>query len=136
MEGKELLDEGHGTFVTVMTFTLPQDAAISRALLESYGIECVLVDEYTAQINNFYSNAIGGVKLQVRRDDYGSASEILYHRDRQETPIHNGGDGYLEFLSRIEALLLPFLRFIASRSRYIFWALLLIMLLLLVAYLN
>lgn len=36
-----------------------------------------LKDELTAQVNNFYSNAIGGVKLQVREEDVHKSRQIL-----------------------------------------------------------
>lgn len=64
-------------FVTVKTFTFPHEAAVIRALLESEEIECFLKDELTVQMNHFNSNAIGGVKLQVREADYFRALELL-----------------------------------------------------------
>lgn len=62
---------------TIMTFTLPQDAYLARSLLESEGIETFIQDELTAQVINFYSNAIGGVKLQVRESDIENGITIL-----------------------------------------------------------
>jgi hypothetical protein len=64
-------------FVTIKTFTYPIDASIIRGKLESEGIECFIKDELTVQVDNFYSNAIGGVKLQVREKDVEHAVEIL-----------------------------------------------------------
>lgn len=37
----------------------------------------MIKDELTAQVNNFYSNAIGGVKLQVRESDFENGLAIL-----------------------------------------------------------
>lgn len=45
--------------------------------LESEGISVQIKDELTAQVNNFYSNAIGGVKVLVAENDYNRAIEIL-----------------------------------------------------------
>ena len=45
--------------------------------VESYGIECLAKDELTVQIHNFYSQAIGGIRLQVRANDIERAKEIL-----------------------------------------------------------
>jgi len=64
-------------FVTVLTFTFPYEVAIVRGRLESEGITCFTQDELTVQVNPFYSNAIGGVKLQVIESDLERAIEIL-----------------------------------------------------------
>jgi hypothetical protein len=64
-------------FVTIKTFTYSTEVAIIRGRLESEGIECAVQDELTVQANPFYSNAIGGVKLQVRQSDVQKAIEIL-----------------------------------------------------------
>jgi DNA-directed RNA polymerase subunit RPC12/RpoP len=64
-------------FITVLTFTFVYEAAIIRGRLESEGIPCFVQDELTIQVAPFYSNAIGGVKLQVRESDLNQAIEIL-----------------------------------------------------------
>ncbi len=63
--------------VTVAIFPLPQDAYIIRSRLEAEGIVSFLKDEFTVQTDNFLSNAIGGVKLQVSEDDVQKAKDIL-----------------------------------------------------------
>jgi hypothetical protein len=60
-----------------MTFYHPIESAVLRSRLEAEGIECYLLDEYTVEANPFYSNAIGGVKLQVKEVDVPRAFEIL-----------------------------------------------------------
>lgn len=60
-----------------MTFTQPIEFAVLRGKLEAEGIECRILDELTVQVNPFYSNAIGGIKLQVRESDIQKAIEIL-----------------------------------------------------------
>ena len=62
---------------TLMTFTFPTEAHIVKGFLESNGIEVYLKDEMTVQVNNFYSNAIGGVKLQVNEPDYEQGIQLL-----------------------------------------------------------
>jgi uncharacterized protein YjbK len=62
---------------TILTFTYPQDAYLAKGFLESEGIETIIRDELTAQVNNFYSNAIGGVKIQVKESDYENGLLIL-----------------------------------------------------------
>lgn len=61
----------------VLISVLPQDIYLAQSLLESEGIETILKDELTAQVHNFYSNAIGGVKLLVREDEHCRASALL-----------------------------------------------------------
>jgi type III secretory pathway lipoprotein EscJ len=64
-------------FVTIRTFTFAYEIAIVRSRLESEGITCFVKDELTAQVNPFYSNAIGGIQLQVLESDLPRAIEIL-----------------------------------------------------------
>lgn len=64
-------------FTTIAFFNLPHETAVPMALLESEGIECFLPDESTVQVYNFYSNAIGGLRLQVKTEDAPRAIEIL-----------------------------------------------------------
>jgi hypothetical protein len=76
--------------VTVATFTFPHEMLILRAQLESEGIECFTKDELMAQINNFNSQAIGGVKLQIRNVDVEKAMPILidggYYKKEDDAP--------------------------------------------------
>jgi hypothetical protein len=71
------MDNNTDTYITVLTFTYPHELAVIRGRLESEGIECFVKDELTVQVNPFYSNAIGGVKLQVKESDLEKAMEIL-----------------------------------------------------------
>jgi len=64
-------------FITVLTVTFPHEVAVIRGRLESEGIACFVKDELTLQVNPFYSNAIGGVKLQVLESDLNQAVKIL-----------------------------------------------------------
>ncbi len=63
-------------WTVLSTFTYPHEAHIIGGRLESEGIDVQIKDELTAQIYNFYSNAIGGVKLLVRDSDYQKAHQI------------------------------------------------------------
>ena len=77
-------------FITVSTFTFASEVAVIRSKLESEGITCFVQDELTVQVTPFYSNAIGGVKLQVRESDLYKAIEILkeagYIKDEHQEP--------------------------------------------------
>lgn len=64
-------------FITLATFPYPSEMIAIRGRLESEGIECYVKDELMMQMYNSYSNAIGGVKLEVRQSDYEMARQIL-----------------------------------------------------------
>ena len=49
----------------------------NKSYLESAGIETLIPDEFTAQVNNFYTTAIGGVRLMVRTEDLESGVALL-----------------------------------------------------------
>ena len=64
-------------YVTIKTYVFPHELFIDRSKLESNGIECFTRDELTVQVHNFYSQAVGGIRLQVRLQDVDRANEIL-----------------------------------------------------------
>lgn len=63
--------------ITVLAVTYPHEAAIIRGRLEWEGIPCFVRDEFTVQVHPFYSNAIGGIRIQVLKRDLEQAREIL-----------------------------------------------------------
>lgn len=65
------------TWKLLISFTYPHEAHMAQNLLDSYGIETQLRDELTVQVNNFYSNAIGGVKLFVGEADFARSLQLL-----------------------------------------------------------
>lgn len=60
-----------------ISLTFPSQAHMVQGYLESEGIDTMLKDELTTQVNNFYSNALGGVKVLVREENYENAQLIL-----------------------------------------------------------
>jgi hypothetical protein len=67
--------------VTVETFSSPWEAQLARACLEAEGIEAVIADEHFFRLYGALSSTLGGVRLQVRPEHAGRASELL--RDRR-----------------------------------------------------
>lgn len=63
--------------VTVATYQSPIEAHIFAGRLEADGIQCILEDEHIVAANWLYSNAVGGVKLRVYRDDAEAAIALL-----------------------------------------------------------
>lgn len=62
---------------TIGTFSQSAEAHVLKTKLESEGIPAFVGDEHTVTMNWLYSNAIGGVRLQVRESDVEKALEIL-----------------------------------------------------------
>jgi hypothetical protein len=62
---------------TVATFTTAIAAHAARTKLESEGIECFVADENLVGANPLYSNAVGGVKVQVAPKDAERARKAL-----------------------------------------------------------
>ncbi len=69
--------------VTIATFSQPVEADLVKSKLESENIECFIADQAIIQLNWLYSNAVGGVKLQVREVDAKKALEIIRSRSEE-----------------------------------------------------
>lgn len=61
----------------IAIFTYPSDLVIAKTLLESHNINCYVRDELTVQVHNFYSNAIGGIRLEVPKDKADLGKKLL-----------------------------------------------------------
>jgi len=72
--------------VVYQAFIDPIYANIVKGLLDSYGIECFLSDEYMVTLNALYSPAVGGVKLHVFEKDIGQITALLQSQNIVEDP--------------------------------------------------
>lgn len=70
--------------VTLKAFDNYFTANILLTRLRDSGIECYLKDEYTITIDPLLSNALGGIKLIVRKENYGNAAAMLRSFEKQE----------------------------------------------------
>jgi len=103
-------------WITVLTVSYPQQLWVIRTKLESEDIECFIKDELTVQSYNLYSNAVGGVKLQVLEDDVERARKILEELDYiKEEPIR------VDLLTEADkkTLSIPFLKNLSVSHRII-----------------
>lgn len=64
-------------WITVATFTYPTELSLVKSYLEAEEIEFNVKDELAVQADNFLSNAIGGVKLQVKPKDVERVKAIV-----------------------------------------------------------
>ena len=62
---------------TVASFREPYQAYIAKGRLETEDIPACVLDEHLIQIDWMYSQAIGGVKVQVPEEDFDRARAIL-----------------------------------------------------------
>lgn len=67
----------HDKIVVYQTFTDPVNAHIVKGLLDDNGIESFISDENIVTVNPLYSNAVGGVKLNVFEKDIPRVNSLL-----------------------------------------------------------
>ena len=63
--------------ITIGSFSKAEDAHLMRMRLEAGGVQAFIQDENMAQMAWTYSNAIGGVRVQIAEEDVEDAKEIL-----------------------------------------------------------
>lgn len=91
--------------ITIKSFSQSYEAEIARGRLESAGMWAVVADAHMINMNWFYSDALGGVKLQVRRRDAAEALKILSEHaepeivDGEPVKCEDCGSERLEFSS-------------------------------------
>jgi len=64
------------------------DAHIVSGRLEEEGIRCWLKDENTVTVTPFFSNAVGGIKLMVTKEQLEEARQLLdqFKQDKKSKP--------------------------------------------------
>lgn len=70
-------------FVIIRTFQHSFPAHITLTKLKDAGIDCFLIDEFTVTVDPILSNAIGGIKLAVRKEDEKEATALLGRFDEE-----------------------------------------------------
>lgn len=89
VEGEDDIDG----MVMIRTFRDLPAALLAKGSLDSAGIKCALVDDNVVRMDWFWSNAMGGVKVLVNREDVAAAEEIL----AQPIPEHFDVSGVGEY---------------------------------------
>lgn len=62
---------------TVATFDLAAKAEVARNVLEDAGIQAAITDSEIVAMDWLISNAVGGIKVQVREEDAERAAAVL-----------------------------------------------------------
>jgi len=91
-EGPRGDDMSDANLVEVCRFRDVPEAQLAKGTLDSAGIESVLADENTIQMDWLWSNALGGVKLLVRAEDAGEAARLLNQPIPEHLEVPGVGD--------------------------------------------
>lgn|GEM_PF-102055 len=67
--------------ITLKTFSSDISAHLFKTRLESEGVECFILDENIVRLNSFYDLAVGGIRLQVRQEDFQRAKDLVEEWD-------------------------------------------------------
>ncbi|MCL2160534.1 MAG: DUF2007 domain-containing protein [Betaproteobacteria bacterium] len=63
--------------VTIATFSFPHEAHLAKAQLDAFDIPSFIADGHTINMYWLFSNAMGGVRLQVPKEFAAQAQELL-----------------------------------------------------------
>jgi len=106
----------------IANYTKAEDAHLAASKLEGSGVRAWLRDEATASLYWFYSNAIGGVKIEVAEEDVERAREILDLAPEQSALLqcpHCGSEHTrMRQMNLISALALIFLNLILPQRKH------------------
>ena len=64
-------------YKTIAIFTYPSEYAVLKHLLQQRNIRFVFLNETMISVLPFHSNAIGGIRLNVHKEDVVVAKEII-----------------------------------------------------------
>jgi hypothetical protein len=78
--------------VMIRDFVNLPDALLAKTVLDSADIECFLYDENAIRMDWLWSNALGGIKLLVRREDASAALELLDEKTRAKIDLGKDGE--------------------------------------------
>jgi len=68
-------------FITVARYTYPSEYAVLELLLQREGIKYVFLNETVINVLPFHSNAFGGIRLQVHKNDVTKVRELINELD-------------------------------------------------------
>jgi hypothetical protein len=81
---------------TIARFSFPFEAQIAKSKLEAMGIPAFVADEHTINMDWLYSNAMGGVRLQVLQEQADEAIALLKEDNSQAVEAEFANNTQLE----------------------------------------
>lgn len=76
--------------VTISRYSLPYEAHLAKSRLDAEGIPAFIADEHTINMQWLYSNALGGVRLQVP-EAYAEDARRILDEDREQDLLDQEG---------------------------------------------
>lgn len=64
-------------FITIVRFTYPSEYVVLELLLQQENIRYVFLNETAITVLPFHSNAFGGIRLQVHKEDKEKTLKII-----------------------------------------------------------
>ena len=90
--------------VTIRRFRDLPEALLAKGMLESAGIECFLLDDNMVRLDWFWSNLIGGMRLQVAGQEVDSAIAILDQPIPEDLDVTDIGEYHQPRCPKCESL--------------------------------
>jgi hypothetical protein len=90
--------------VTIRRFRDLPEALLAKGSLESAGIECSLLDDNMVRLDWFWSNLLGGMRLQVSPEDADSAFAILEQPIPEDLEVPGVGDYHQPHCPKCQSL--------------------------------
>lgn len=95
--------------VTVKTANILTELSVAETYLEDNGIHCFIKDELVGQVYSVASSALGGIKLQVREEDYEEAVKLLVEGGFAKVEDYQPDESTL-FISKIYEKIVSFFK--------------------------
>ncbi len=70
-------------FKTIARFTYPSEYAVLELVLQQHEIRYVFLNETVINVLPFHSNAFGGIRLQVHKNDEQKAIQLIKDLDHK-----------------------------------------------------
>jgi hypothetical protein len=96
-------------YIVLAVFEFSTEAHVTRSKLSSEGIRTMLMDEKTIDSDPLLSQAIGGVKLLIHKEDQKKAVEI-YNKIRDYIKDENGNELHCTSCGSHQILIAPLRR--------------------------
>ena len=96
-------------YTILAVFEYSTEAHVTKSKLDSEGLQTMLMDEKTIDSDPLVSNAIGGVKLLVYKNDFEKAATI-YNKIRAYKKDKNGNDIFCPNCNSTRILVAPIQR--------------------------
>lgn len=77
--------------ITIARYSLPYEAHLAKSRLDAEGIPAFVADEHTIGMQWLYSNALGGVRLQVP-EPWAEEARCILAEDREQPLMESQGE--------------------------------------------